>query len=116
MSLAPGVIGVPLALAFVGAGGAKLAGAAVMRESATHLGVPFTTYRALGALELAGALGVAIGFSNASIGIAAASGLGLLMIGAVATHVKAGDSIGTFAPALTLGVLAAVYVSLRLAR
>lgn len=114
ISLAAGVVGAILALAFLAAGGAKLAGAPAMRESATHLGFPFTTYRGIGALEVVGAIGLLAGFANEYIGIAAAIGLALLMIGAVGTHVKAGDSVGKFAPALVLGVFAVTYVFLRL--
>ena len=120
MFIATLIVGVLLALAFTGAGASKLAGVAAMRQSAEHLGFAFSTYRLIGLLELAGALGIVIGLWHAhllglEIGAFAAGGLTILMIGAVVAHRKAGDGPAGFAPALVLALIAAVFVALRVA-
>ena len=115
MQIAAAVIAVLLAFAFLAAGSAKIAGLPFMREAANHLGVPFTAYRGIGTLEIAGALGLALGFANKGIGVAAAIGLCLLMLGAVGSHLRSGDSLAKAAPALVLALLAAAYIGLRLA-
>ncbi|HEV3153177.1 MAG TPA: DoxX family protein [Candidatus Baltobacteraceae bacterium] len=114
MHIAATVIGVLLALAFLVIGGAKIAGVSTMREAASHFGIPYNTYRAIGVLEIAGALGVLIGFVNKALGIAAGIGLFLLLIGAVASHLRVRDPFVKLLPALVLGVLAVAYVWLRI--
>ena len=57
-----------------------------------HLGVKPLQWRLIGACELAGVAGVLAGLMWAPIGIAAAIGLALLSIGAIAFHVRASDS------------------------
>ncbi len=115
MQIVINVIGALLALAFLIVGGAKIATVPAMRESASHLGLSVNVYRGIGVLELAGALGLLIGLSNKSLGIAAAIGLFLLLIGAIGSHVRARDSVAKLVPALVLGALAAVYIGMRLA-
>jgi len=114
MQLAATIIAVLLALAFLVIGGAKIAGVPAMREAADHFGIPFNKFRSIGVLEIAGALGILIGFANKTLGIAAAIGLFLLLIGAVASHIRVRDPFVKLVPALVLGVLAAAYVWLRL--
>jgi hypothetical protein len=58
-------------------------------------------------LELAGVAGVLIGLLWAPIGIAAAIGLALLSIGAVAVHMRAADRLADTAPAVIGIALAA---------
>ena len=115
MQIATGVIAVLLAIAFLAAGGAKIAALPLMRESANHLGIPYTAYRGIGVLEIAGVLGLAVGFANTGIGVAAAIALFLLLIGAIGSHLRSGDPFAKTAPAVVLGVLAAAYIGLRLA-
>ena len=104
-----------LAVAFTGAGLSKLTGQSAMRSAADHFGIPWVRYRGIGLLELAGAVGVLVGFALTALGAAAAIGLTLLMVAAVATHRRAGDSAGQMAPAAVLGVLSAVDAVLYLA-
>lgn len=118
MAIATLILGALLALAFLGAGGAKLAGAPAMRQSAEHLGIAFSNYRLIGLLEIAGAIGIVISLLHArvlglEVGAYAAGGLALLMIGAFATHRKAGDGPSLWAPALVLALIAATFVALR---
>ncbi|MGW4028607.1 DoxX family protein [Streptomyces sp. NPDC004838] len=116
MFIATFVLSALLALAFLGAGSGKVAGNnPKMLESAAHLGYSARTYQVIGALELAGAVGVAVGLWWAPLGIAAASGLVLVMAGAVISHMKAKDAFALTAPSLVLGLLAAATLVLRIA-
>ena len=115
MQIATCVIAVLLAFAFLAAGGAKIAALPLMRESANHLGISYSAYRGIGVLEIAGVLGLAVGYANKDIGVAAGIGLFLLLIGAVGSHFRSEDSFARMTPALVLGVLAAAYIGLRLA-
>jgi hypothetical protein len=68
-------------------------------------------WRAIGVLELAGVAGVLIGLLWAPMGIAAAIGLALLSVGAIAFHLRASDGAKDMAPAvmgLALAAAAAV--------
>lgn len=73
------------------------------------LGVPSSWLPRLATAELAGGVGVLVGLAVTWIGIAAASGLILYFLGAVATHVRAHDK-GIAAPALLAGLAVAVLV------
>lgn len=109
------ILAVLLALAFAGSGLQKLTSAKMMVEGAAHLGIPYSRYRVIGVLEILAAIGLIVGLWVAALGIAAAVGLVLLMAGALVFHLRAGDKIGQFGPALALGVLALVEVILRAA-
>jgi hypothetical protein len=65
-----------------------------------HLGVEPVQWRLIGLLELAGVAGVLVGLVWAPIGIAAAIGLALLVLGAIVFHVRASDSVADTAPAV----------------
>src|SRR5271169_306898 len=78
----------------------KLAGHPKMRKSAAHFGIPWPRYRLIGVAELAAAAGILIGLWWHSLGLSAAAGMVLLLIGAVMTHRRAGDSGREAAPAL----------------
>jgi hypothetical protein len=83
-------------------------------EVLDNLGVPASWVRWLAAAEIAGAVGLIAGLFYAPFGIAAAIALILYFVGAVITHLRAGDVKGVSAPtpmllfstaALVLGVL-----------
>ena len=65
-----------------------------------HLGVKPVQWRLIGLLELAGVAGVLVGLVWPPIGIAAAIGLALLVLGAIVFHVRASDSVADTAPAV----------------
>ena len=65
-----------------------------------HLGVKPGQWRLVGLLELAGVAGVLVGLFWPPIGIAAAVGLALLVLGAIVFHVRASDSVADTAPAV----------------
>lgn len=105
-------LAVLLAVAFAGAGVPKLLALPVMVGRAEGNGIPLSAFRLIGALELAAAAGLVLGLWWSPLGIAAATGLVLLMVGAVGVHLRAGDRFAELAPALVLGLLAAGLVVL----
>ena len=114
------VVGGLIALAFAGAGASKLAGLPTMRESAQRFGIPLAAYRIIGALEIAGAAGIIVGLWRVAIGdvtfvVVATSCLFLLMVGAVATHIRAADPPGPWAPPAALAIILCAFVALRIA-
>jgi hypothetical protein len=109
------ILSVILALAFGAAGAQKVAGAKMARETAVHLGVPWSRYRGIGVLELLAAIGLLVGLAVWPLNVAAAAGLVLLMIGAVIFHLRVGDKINVFGPALALAVLSLAELIVRAA-
>jgi DoxX-like family len=98
---------VVLALLFTFSSAIKLLGVRQSLEIRDHLGVSPVLWRVIGVLELAGVVGVLVGLAWAPIGVAAATGLALLSVGAVAFHLRASDGFVKMAPAL-LGIVLAV--------
>ncbi|MFC4532990.1 DoxX family protein [Sphaerisporangium dianthi] len=108
MNIAVIILSFLLALTFAFSGVSKLAGAATMRQSAEHLGIDFSKYRLIGVPEVAGAAGLIAGLWVVPLGIAAAVGLALLMVGAVVVHIRAHDGADKTAPAGVLALLSLV--------
>ena len=115
MYIVAAIIAVVLAVAFAGAGLAKITKQKQMVEAADHLGFTIEQYQLIGVAEAAGAVGLIIGLFWAPIGIAAAAGLLITMIGAVYFHLRHQDPVSLFGPAAGLGVLALLEVVFRLA-
>ena len=107
MDTATVIVTLLLAALFTFSSSIKLLGVSKSLAIRDHLGVSPIQWRMIGALELAGVAGVLAGLLWAPIGIAAAIGLTLLSIGAVAFHVRASDRIAETAPAV-IGVALAV--------
>jgi hypothetical protein len=104
-----------LAALFAFAGLIKVLGVRQSLAIRDHLGVDPTQWRLIGLLELAGVAGVLVGLTWAPIGIAAAIGLTLLIVGAIVFHVRASDSVADTAPAvigLGLAVATAILQSM----
>jgi uncharacterized membrane protein YphA (DoxX/SURF4 family) len=91
-------------------GAAKVAGHARMRESARHFRIGWHRYRLIGVAELAAGAGILAGLWWHPLGLAAAAGMALLMVGALITHWRAGDRGKVLAPALTTLLIAAGYL------
>src|SRR5215467_10373161 len=94
----------------------KLTGHPRMRKSAAHFGIAWPRYRLIGVAELAAAAGILTGLWWHTVGVAAAAGMGLLLLGALITHRRARDAVREEAPALvalavTLGYLAIALTS-----
>jgi hypothetical protein len=100
-----------LAAMFAFAGLIKVLGVRQSLAIRDHLGVDPTQWRLVGLLELAGVAGVLAGLAWAPIGVAAAIGLALLVLGAIVVHVRASDSVADSAPAVIgLGLAVATAV------
>ena len=78
------------------------------------VGVPLRVFPVLAGLEIAGAIGVVAGLWLAPLGIAAAAGVVLYFVGAIAAHVRVGDVKGVASPLVMLA-LAVVVLVLRIA-
>jgi len=62
-----------------------------MLASASHFGIPWPSYRLIGVAELAAIAGVLAGLYWLPIGVAAASVMAALLMGAVTVHRQVGD-------------------------
>ncbi len=82
------------------AGLIKVIGVAQSLTIRDHLGVKPVQWRMIGALELAAVAGVVVGLWWPPIGVAAAIGSALLLLGAIAFHARASDSATDTAPAV----------------
>ncbi len=111
MNATPVLAGV-LVVAFGVLGSAKLAAVPAMRARAEHVGYGVGAYRRIGFLEILGVLGVLVGAAVPAIGAVAATGLIVLLGGAVITHLRNGDGLRELAPALVLGAVTAAFVIL----
>ena len=102
-------------LAFVFGAGAvgKLTHLRSQVETAGKLRIPWSRYRLIAIPEASAAVGLLAGLGVAPLGVAAAAGLVLLMMGAVAFRLSAQDAIGFVFGDTVLMVLAALTVAQR---
>lgn len=100
MDTATVIVTLLLAALFTFSASIKLLGVSQSLAIRDHLGVKPLQWRLIGTLELAGVAGVLVGLAWPPIGIAAAIGLALLSIGAVAFHIRASDRVAEMAPAV----------------
>ncbi|AZP22560.1 DoxX family protein [Streptomyces aquilus] len=105
------VLGIVLSLVFLPLGLAKLAAAPVMRQAAAHFGMPVRLYRVVGALEVAGVAGVLMGLTWTPLGVAAATGLTLLMAAAAVVHLRHGDPLPRAVPAVVVALVSLTYAA-----
>ncbi|MFF7946359.1 DoxX family protein [Streptomyces griseorubiginosus] len=103
------VLAITLSLVFLPLGLAKIAAVPFMRQAATHLGMSVRLYRVVGALEVAGVAGLLVGLAWTWLGVAAATGLTLLMASAAVVHLRHGDPLVRALPAVVLAVAALAY-------
>jgi hypothetical protein len=92
----------------------KLLGHRKMRQSAEHFRILWPRYRLIGIAELAAAAGILIGLWWHPLGLAAAAGMALLLLGALITHRRAGDSAKEMAPALIALAITVAYLAIAL--
>ena len=93
----------------------KLSGQPRMRQSAARFGIPWPRYRLIGVAELAAAAGVLVGLWWHPLGVAAAAGMALLLLGALTAHRRAADSGKEIAPALAALAITIGYLAIALA-
>ena len=77
------------------------------KKDADHLGISSALTRFIGYCQIAAVVGLIAGLFWRPLGIAAATGVVLLMVGAVVFHRRVGDSIAPMMPALIVFALAA---------
>lgn len=106
------VLQVVLGLAFIGAGGSKLAGTQQMKDDFDRFGYPRWFMYFTGGVEIAGALGVLAGVFVTGLALLGGLLLAATMIGAVFTHVRMKDSGSRIAPPTILLALAIIVVVL----
>jgi len=75
------------------------------------IGVPLGWFPVLAACEFAGALGLLAGIRWAGLGIAASVGVVLYFVGAIVSHLLAGDVAGTASPVFMLAIAAALLLT-----
>ena len=109
------VLAVLLSLAYAASGAQKVLGVKSGLEAADHINVSHGLWKAIGGLEILAVIGLLVGLAVAPLGVAAGIGIVLLMAGAVVFHVRAGDKVKQFGPAVVLGLLALVEVIVRAA-
>ena len=105
------ILAIALATVFAALGAAKVLAVPAMQARAAHVGFSVEAYRGIGALELTGAVGLLAGMAVPALQAAASVGLLLLLVGAMAAHLRAGDGKGA-APALVLAILVAALLAL----
>jgi hypothetical protein len=115
MSTITVLVSVVLALLFLATAAGKLTSHVASVAIRDHLAIPVVRWQQIGLLEVAGAVGVLIGLALRPVGIAAAAGLVLLSLGAIATHVRAGDKAAASLPAFAALALAAAALILQAA-
>ena len=103
-----------LAAAYLVPAAGKLLAHPRMRAAAAHFGIPWSRYRLVGVAELAAAAGLLAGLAVPAVGVAAASGMTALLVGALVTHLHAGDSPRDAIPALVALALSLGYLALAL--
>jgi putative oxidoreductase len=100
------ILEILLGLLFIMSGFSKVAGVKMQVDSFTKLGYPQWFRVLIGLLQIIGAAGFIIGIWTQSIGAWAGIGIGIIMLGAVVTHIRAKDPVGAVSVPFVLMVLA----------
>lgn len=100
-----------LGVAELAAGGTKLAGAQSQVDVFEHLGYPQWFRLVTGGLEVTAGLALLAGFVvGPSLGVGGSVLAGVVLVGALGSHLRAGDEPGEMVPAAVLLVLATVVI------
>ena len=94
----------------------KLTAQPKMLASASHFGTPRPSYRLIGVAELAAVAGVLAGLYWRPIGVAAACGMAVLLVGALTAHRRSGDSFQEGAPAVLALAVSLAYLAAAITR
>jgi DoxX-like family len=113
MSIAIVVLSLILAFVCLGAGAVKLIEIKQFLRIRDRLGLGAQLWRAIGIVEVEVAVGLSVGLAIPWVGIAAAVGLTVVLIGAIVIHASAGETRNA-APAIVLVVLTVLFTVLRL--
>ena len=94
-----------LGMVFLGAGGSKLAALPKQVEAFEHFGLPDWFRRAIGSLEILGAVGMHVGLVRRRLAAFASVGISAVLLGAISTHLRERDSVRHLAlPTALLGI------------
>jgi hypothetical protein len=107
MSVLTVIVATITGLIFLAASLSKLRGAESSEATRTRLRVPAGLWKLIGVLELAGVAGLLAGIAVYALAVAAAGGLSLLSVGALASHLRVRDPISAALPAM-LGLVFAL--------
>src|SRR5690349_18088401 len=105
MHIAYIAVSVLLALEMVATGAPKILQLYTSRDHAAHLGVSVTLDRAIGAAEMAAAVGLVLGIAYPALSLVSGAAVCLLMCGAIGYHAKAKDNLLAMAPAVFTAAL-----------
>jgi hypothetical protein len=111
MHIAVVVVSIVLAAILAGGGIGDIFNMKTAREAAVRLGVPTAVLRFIGCCQIAAAFGLIAGLFWPPLAIAAATGVVLLMICAVAAHMRVDDPFAQSLQALGVLVLAALVLA-----
>ncbi|NBI28114.1 DoxX family protein [Chengkuizengella marina] len=103
-----------LAVVFTLSGVTKITGGAVNMAEGLGYTVGFMYF--IGLCEILGGIGLFVGFWKSKITLIASSGLAILMIGAVYTHLSLGQGFGAAMPSFILLVLGIVVLLQKIQR
>ncbi len=104
------ILKIVLAIIFFLAGGAKIAKAKPLKNQFEEFGLSILFMQVIGVLEILGGVGILL----SSLSLFASVGLGILMIGAIANHLKVKHAFSLLAPSLFLfiGLIINIYLIL----
>jgi hypothetical protein len=91
MTFVEDVLPVIVGVLFVITGGVKVIGLRQSLEIRDHFNMSPTPWRVVGTLETAGGIGVLVGTQVAVLGLLAAIGLSVLMLGAIGSRLRVRD-------------------------
>jgi len=104
------ILEILLALMFLLAGSTKVIGSKNQVETFNHLKLPQWFRVVTGLVQYIGAFGLIVGIWIPSWAAWAGIGFGVMMLVAVASHVRAKDSLSQSAPAVVLLIMAVIIV------
>jgi len=110
------VVSIVLALLVTGSALGKFRRSAQVIESLRRVGVKDAQIPVLGALEVAGGLGLVVGLAVQPLAVVAAIGLVVYFAGALLSHLRVKDPVAALAPAAFLLVLSVATLVLELNR
>ena len=94
---------------------AKLSAQPAMQTSAAHFGIDWPRYRLIGVAEVAAVVGILAGLAWHPLGIAAATGMAVLLVGALVMHRRAGDGPKDMTAAVVVLLVTIVYLAVAVA-
>ncbi len=105
-----------LTLAAFASAAAKLRRAPTVVEGMIHVGIKENQIPMLALVEIAGGIGLLVGFAASLLGRLAAAGFVLYFLGAVVAHLRIKDSVKALAPAAMLLVISVATLVLEITR